>query len=414
MKASAAILRERGVRGRSSGGSATSYDPLPRRAACEQCELPAVNRALEHANVRLAAANTVLKTQKILEVMELNRILAQANVQLRKEIGERARAERDAELHGARYQSLVQSAAQIVWTMDAGGAITVQSASEGNLKWDDHGAIHPGDLDRMRQAWRAAGGARSVFVEELRLRRRDGRYRIMVVRAVPIVGEEDEIREWVGMCTDVTSEREAAAHRELLLAELDHRVKNMLAVVQSIAMHTQRTVDAPARFHEVFMGRLHSLARAHDLLTREKWEGTGLEDLIRAALSPYEAAGAVGARVAVDGPRVRLAPVIATSLAMAFHELAANAVQYGALANGAGRVAVAWRPAETEAVPSVELTWVERGGPPVVEPTRRGFGTRLVERSIPIELGGRARLDFLREGLQCRLWLPLSDKVVLA
>lgn len=320
------------------------------------------------------------------------------------------------EAERVRFRSLVRSCAQVVWVMDAGGRIAIQSGSGPGLDWNDRDAVHPDDRLRAQAAWTAAARDRSAFKQELRLRALDGRYLWMHVCAVPTADEGGRIREWIGMCTDVTETREAAAHRELLLAELDHRAKNTLAVVQSIAAHTWRSIRTPVRFHDVFMGRLHSLARAHDLLTQERWEGAGLAELIRSALSPYDAGGR-SARLALEGPRVRLAPVAATTLAIVFHELATNAAQYGALTNGKGRIGVAWQTAEAECAAdsaALMVTWTECGGPPVAPPGQRGFGTRLIERSIPIELGGRSHLEFLQEGLRCRFWLPLSDKVALA
>lgn len=321
------------------------------------------------------------------------------------------------EAERSRFRSLVQSCAQIVWVMDGKGRIAIQSRAGPSLDWNDREAIHPDDHTRALAAWRAATRDRSAFRQELRLRcPQQGRYLWMDVCAVPSADDAGGIREWIGMCTDITATREAAAHRELLLAELDHRAKNTLAVVQSIAAHTWRTIASPARFHDVFMGRLHSLARAHDLLTQERWEGAGLAELIRSALSPYDAGGR-GGRLALEGPRVRLAPVAATTLAIVFHELATNAAQYGALTSRQGRIGVAWQTSAADSgaeSATLTVTWTECGGPPVEPPGRRGFGTRLIERSIPIELGGRSNLEFLHEGLCCRLWLPLSEKVALA
>jgi two-component sensor histidine kinase len=214
------------------------------------------------------------------------------------------------------------------------------------------------------------------------------------------------------MNIDITEARRASEHRELLLDELNHRVKNTLAVVQSIAMHTQRSVESQERFSEVFAGRLQALARAHDLLTAEKWDGTWLADVVRTALSPYCGGRAEAPQVSVEGPGVRLAPMVAVSLSMAFHELATNAAKYGALSNDSGRLQVAWR-SEGSSPPVILLEWIERDGPVVVAPRRRGFGSRLIERNVPIELGGRACLEFAPAGVHCRLWLPLSPKVSL-
>jgi two-component sensor histidine kinase len=169
---------------------------------------------------------------------------------------------------------------------------------------------------------------------------------------------------------------------------------------------------SPERFQEALGARLQALARAHDLLTREAWEGALLADLVGETLAPYRSASTE--RLALGGPAVRLTPNAAVTLNMALHELATNAAKYGALSNGAGRLSVTWRTEPADAPSAVELRWVERDGPPVAPSRRRGFGSRLLEEGLAHELDCEVELDFAREGVACRVRVPLSAKVSLA
>jgi two-component sensor histidine kinase len=184
--------------------------------------------------------------------------------------------------------------------------------------------------------------------------------------------------------------------------ELNHRVKNTLAVVLAISAQTRATATSPEACDRAFAGRLQALARAHDLLTREDWEGAPLAEVVQAALKPYGVE-----RCFIRGPSVWLAPGEAVTMTLAFQELATNAAKYGALSTTAGSVHLSWE-ADAE---GVNLQWLEKGGRPVAPPTRRGFGFRLIERIIPYELGGKTEFAFEREGLACRMVLPRSDKV---
>jgi two-component sensor histidine kinase len=210
-------------------------------------------------------------------------------------------------------------------------------------------------------------------------------------------------------------------------------VKNSLAVALALADQTRRACAAadhpPERFHADFQTRLVALAAAHDLLTREHWEGAPLTKLVRTALAPHAglaagggagapAAGAAPAtpRVSVAGPPVRLAPETALALSMAMHELATNAAKHGSLSVPAGRVEVNWRvePLDGAAGKALALEWAEHGGPPVQgPPARRGFGSRLIERGLPVQLGrgGTVALEFAPEGLRCRIRAPLRPGV---
>jgi two-component sensor histidine kinase len=209
------------------------------------------------------------------------------------------------------------------------------------------------------------------------------------------------------LSADVGVRRQAEERQRLLAAELDHRVKNTLATVQALASLTLRNSESPAAFKNTFDARLQAMARGHNLLARRGWEGAALDEIVRETIAPYADAG--GARILAAGPNLRLLPAAATTLVMVLHELATNAAKHGALSAPAGRVALDWR---TDAG-ALELCWAESAGPPVQPPTRRGFGSALIEQSIASGLAGEARFDFAPTGLVCTIRLPLSDKVAL-
>ena len=196
----------------------------------------------------------------------------------------------------------------------------------------------------------------------------------------------------VRMATTIA--RGEALHN-LLIDELNHRVKNTLAILQAIAVQTFRSASKAER--EKFEGRLGALAEAHNLLSQEKWQGSELKDVINRVLQPYLINSP--ARMRMFGPSVPLSPRLAVVLSMIVHEIATNAAKYGALSNDTGTVALNWEVVEEDAKPKLRLIWTEAGGPLVVAPVQRGFGSRLIERSARDQLGGEATVDFLPRGV---------------
>jgi PAS domain S-box-containing protein len=202
---------------------------------------------------------------------------------------------------------------------------------------------------------------------------------------------------------DVTEAVRTEQRRRLLVDELNHRVKNTLATVQSIAAQTARTAPDPAAFRVAFDARLKALSHTHDLLTREHWEGADLKEVLAHEVTPFGEG-----RVQMAGPPVRLPPRAALSLGMVVHELSTNAAKYGAL-SASGRVAIDWTVDESK---HLRLAWTEAGGPEVKAPSRRGFGSRLISRSISYELNGEAEVDFHPSGLRARFAIPLLEETV--
>ncbi|WP_134495963.1 sensor histidine kinase [Microvirga pakistanensis] len=201
-------------------------------------------------------------------------------------------------------------------------------------------------------------------------------------------------------------ERRAAEHQRVLINELNHRVKNTLATVQSISAQTLRTAETKADAREALEKRLLALSRAHDVLTRESWEGADLVEVVANALRPYENSGE--SRFHIKGPHVRITPRMSLALAMALHELATNAVKYGALSNKTGTIEVSWDLQNGTAPPRLSLRWIEAGGPAVVAPSRRGFGSRLIERTLAQDLDGQVAIAFPPTGVVCTVEAPVA------
>ena len=226
-----------------------------------------------------------------------------------------------------------------------------------------------------------------------------------------MVRVEDEPAYVLAIISDISARKEAedaqSRHQiqlRLLINELNHRVKNTLATVQSMAAQTLRNEPDPVVAFEKFEARLMGLSGVHDILTRESWHGAELSEVIQRALRPFDEAGG---RFAVEGPAVRLQPGGALTMALILHELATNALKYGALSRRGGRVILAWTYDAAER--ALEVTWTETGGPRVTPPTRRGFGSRLIQRSLGGELKGSAAMDYRAEGLTCVLRARLPE-----
>jgi len=212
---------------------------------------------------------------------------------------------------------------------------------------------------------------------------------------------------WRQMRARIAAEREvvarvaAEAHQRLLLDELNHRVKNTLATVQSIAAQSLRHGADVSSVRQSFEARLIALSQAHNLLTRDNWRGASLAELLRIELSPY--GGDHGERIAVVGEHVWVPPNTAVALGMAFHELATNAVKYGALSNEDGRVHVTWSVGRGTGPRQLRIVWREQGGPPVLPPERRGFGSRVIVGGLAHQLDGVVDLDFAAGGVVCTI-----------
>jgi two-component sensor histidine kinase/integral membrane sensor domain MASE1 len=200
--------------------------------------------------------------------------------------------------------------------------------------------------------------------------------------------------------------RQAEARQDLLIAELDHRVKNVLARVAVIAVHTRQSSMTMDEFVQALDGRIQSMAAAHSLLSQSRWGGVGLTDLIRRQLAPYT----TDANTQIGGPEVMLTAVETQAVAMVIHELVTNAAKYGALSGPDGRVSVSWDRTGTGVATILTIAWRELGGPPVAAPVQCGYGSSLIRDLIPHELGGTVDLKFASDGACCKIEIPLKRR----
>jgi PAS domain S-box-containing protein len=209
---------------------------------------------------------------------------------------------------------------------------------------------------------------------------------------------------------DITERREGEAHLRLLLRELTHRSKNLLAIVQAMARQTGRHAGSIDDFLDQFGDRLQALATSHDLLIRESWHGVSLDELVRSQLGDYLARA--GAPISLAGNGVLLKPEAAQSLGLALHELADNAAKFGALSVPEGRISITWRRIPQTDGEALEIVWTESGGPSVGPPGRRGFGTLVIEGNLPRSLDAEVDLAFAAQGVRCRILVPPSRLAV--
>lgn len=211
-------------------------------------------------------------------------------------------------------------------------------------------------------------------------------------------------RFFTGVMRDVTDRRRAEELQRLMINELNHRVKNTLATVQSVAGQTLRNAEDLTDARDNLTRRLLALAQGHDILTRESWDGAELADIVAAMVAAH---GEVE-RFRLDGASVRLAPKAALALSMALHELMTNAAKYGALSTPDGQVRLTWRRVQGDPGERLQLRWEETDGPPVTMPTRQGFGTRLITGGLARELGGAVSLDYPPGGVVCEIDAELA------
>lgn len=251
-----------------------------------------------------------------------------------------------------------------------------------------------GLLTARARAWES----HSSVHYEARFRRPDGALRIIQLYARPRFDTSGAFRGYVGIADDVTEARASEARQRVLINELNHRVKNALATVQSLVRQTLREHHVSREAEAAINERLVALAAAHDVLTRENWRGAELTDIVKEAVKGYDQAR----RITLSGPKVLIAPNTALALSMALNELLTNGFKHGALSRPEGRVKLSW----TRTGETVSLEWRESGGPPVRTPTRRGFGSRLLGRMLASDLGEPAELIFAPGGLIARIRVP--------
>lgn len=258
--------------------------------------------------------------------------------------------------------------------------------------------VHPDDLVRARTALEECFEQGTPFEIEYRILRADtGEERWVRSHGSRIREDDEQSTRFVGVSFDITERKATEMRQQLLIDELNHRVKNMLAIVQSIAAQSLREGITPDEANVAFQGRLTALSAAHGLLTKSLWEPTSMRATIEASCAPLASAD----RIAIDGPEILLQPKTAVTFALAVHELGTNAIKYGALSTPSGTVDISWTfDPDTR---RLFLEWKEEGGPLVVEPTRSGFGTRMLQRGLSAEFEGKVEMTYDPKGLRCTL-----------
>jgi PAS domain S-box-containing protein len=327
-----------------------------------------------------------------------------------RERAELALAERNAQFNLARCAARVSTYAydktsRTMHLSEASAAIfglprntTKMTADEWRLR------VHPEDLQRLdveRQS--AFKERRTELVSEFRIIRPDGEVRWIEARALITYDAAGHACRMLGVYIDITERRRAEDHKGLLIAELDHRVKNILASVAVIAQHTRDATKSMDDFLKLLNGRLHSLANTHALLSRNRWHGVSLAELVRGELAPWMREG----NTLIDGPDIVLTAEATQPVSMVLHELATNATKYGAFSNGHGRISVCWRRhSHSDARSKLVLEWQEAGGPSVSATSAHGYGTSVIQNIIPYELGGSVDYELAHGGVRCRLEIP--------
>ncbi len=324
-------------------------------------------------------------------------------------------AERQRERDAALLRAIVEAVPGLIYAKDLQGRILVANGLTMDLlgkPWFEvEGRTDAELLDDPAQAAAVMQSDRRIIeqgqaetLEEF-VDTPDGRTRVWLSTKTPLRGADDQIIGLVGLSIDITERKRIEDRCRVMIDELNHRVKNTLVTVQAIALQTLGDVNPETR--RALERRLFALASAHDVLTRESWEGAALGDVVAMALIPFgiEDRG----RILSSGPELHLCPRAALAIAMGLHELATNALKYGALSTDRGLVEVRWE-ISSAATPLLRLTWTERDGPPVVRPTHKGFGVRLIERTLAQDLGGTARISFDdAAGVTCVLEVPLHE-----
>lgn len=369
-------------------------------------------------------------TSPIEEIRRLGDVLADASLRLRTRSEERDRALAETQRglsalseSEARFRHMADSAPALIWMTDENANIVFANMHfdqlfgqpGANLTGEGwHRIVHPPDLPAYTALFNEAFEKREPFRAEMRVIARDRSVRWLRCEGVPRLDDGGNFLGYTGCNVDITDAKRAEEHLLLLVHELNHRVKNTLATVQSIAMQSLRGLDGDEAdaARAAFESRLLALARAHDVLTRESWEGAELRTVVADAIKPLEAGDGHEARFSVSGPPLRLPPRLALSIAMALHELGTNAVKYGALSQEKGLVRIEWS-VEHGPETTLTLSWAESGGPPVSPPQRKGFGSRLIERSLARELAGEVELKYEPAGVVCTIKAPVPLPGVL-
>jgi two-component system, chemotaxis family, CheB/CheR fusion protein len=369
-------------------------------------ELNSANEELHSLNEELQSTNEELETSKE-ETQSANEELHTVNAQLSEKVDELDRANSDLRnlFAGTEIATIFLDRHFIIrsFTPAVGSIYNLIPSDHGRpltdiasqLRYDDL----RNDVERVLN---------TLQPQERRVAHKDGKTHY-IMRVLPYRTPDSTVSGTLITFIDVTSIVQAEQHQRLLVDELNHRVKNMLTVVDSLAAQTLRRSQTLEEFSAAFTGRVRALTASYSLLSNQNWLRVSLREMLSEEIKPFAAQDL--SNIVLEGPDVRLGPAGALAMGMAIHELATNAVKYGSLSRPEGRVNIAWRFEQGQGGPELVLDWTEVNGPAVQPPTRRGFGITLIERGFAHELSGRTTLDFDLKGVRASLRAPVGAAV---
>ena len=345
------------------------------------------------------------------EFDSLSDALARASELVALRTEQQRRAEQEMRSREEHFRLLADSVPQLVWTAGPDGRIEYTSArrerygATGRTDWE--GLIHPEDRRATAEAWLRASETGLPYEMEHRLFVVGKGYAWHLSRASPLLDAQGTVVRWYGTTTDIDDQKQREENIRDLMAELNHRSRNLLAVAQAIARCGVANATTIDQFQARYSERLLGLGTTQDLLTDRNWRGVPLEALVRAQAAAVCASREK--RVVTEGPMILLSPHATQTLGLALHELCDNALKHGALSNDDGDVSLVWRINESGAEPELEMTWRERGGPPVKANRISGFGAVVLERLTASGLNASSILSFEEGGVTWRLIAPLKE-----
>ena len=330
--------------------------------------------------------------------------------QARRQLEELQLRERQLFESEAKFQAIANSVDQMIWSTLPDGFhdyfndrwyefTGVPAGSTDGEGWN--GIFHPDDQERAWERWRHSLSTGENYEIEYRLRHRSGDYRWVLGRAQPVLDKDGTILRWYGSCTDIHEIKVAEEQRHLMLGEMNHRVKNTLAMVNVMVSQTLRLADNLRDAQTSLQSRIAMMAQAHDRLIATSWAETRLPEVVDAALAAHRTGEG---RFDIEGPDLEVGSKQALAMTMAIHELSTNASKYGSLSAQGGKVRICW--AKKDDV--FTFTWVETDGPRVSPPTKRGFGSRMIEQALAGYFQGKVELSYDPEGLNFKLSAPGS------
>jgi PAS domain S-box-containing protein len=350
------------------------------------------------------------------EIDALSGAMSKASTILRGRAKQQEQMEEALRKSEEHFRTLADSMPQLVWTAGPNGRIEYTNArrerygSGGLSRTDWETIIHPDDRRATAEAWLNASESGAPYEKEHRLMVTGRGYVWHLSRAAPLLDEKGAVVRWYGATTDIDEHKLREQNIRSLMAEVNHRSRNLLAVAIAIARRSVIKGDAARDFEQKFSQRLIGLFASQDVLTSHDWRGVPVDALVRAQSA--DRLERAQARFTASGPAISLNPSAAQTLGLALHELVSNAIKYGALSGEKGTVDVSWRIDDSGEEPRFEMEWRERGGPPIARKPARGFGSIVIERMAAFGLNGSADLDFASEGVCWKLSVPLEEVIV--